>query len=148
MNNRALQQLIEHARRVRDDAAANSAGAHREAAQAQKTLEMLSAYMREHLDRAPASTHVSMLHVREHFTRKLDTAIDEQARARDDLQEAAEQRRIELIERQRRLIAFEALQGRREARLQQKRAVREQRATDESAMQAVVRRNRSLNDGH
>ena len=150
MNKHALAQLIEHARRVRDDAAADSAGAQREAAQAQQTLELLSRYMQDHLGRAPVrrNTDASMLNVREHFTRKLDAAIDEQSRTRDELQQAADQRRAELIERQRKLLAFEALQERRETRIQQKRAAREQRATDESAMQAAMRRNRSNTDGY
>ena len=67
-------------------------------------------------------------------------AIGEQTRQRDGLRDAAERDRAELIERQRRLLAFEAVQARREAlqRLMLRRA--DQRRTDEIAAQIARRR--------
>ncbi len=49
MKRKTLQQLIDHARLVRDDAAVRAAGAHREVDGAQRTLEMLSTYRDEQL---------------------------------------------------------------------------------------------------
>jgi flagellar export protein FliJ len=138
----ALQRLIEQARRVRDDAATRAASADREVDKAQRTLDMLSTYLREHLQRgrAPAATDAPLLRTREGFTRKLDVAIGEQTRQRDGLRDAAERDRAELIERQRRLLAFEAVQARREA-LQRRMLQRaDQRRTDEIAAQVVRRR--------
>ncbi len=141
MRRSPLQRLIEQARRVRDDAATRAASADRESAQAQKTLDMLSTYLHEHLRRGRApTTDASLLSVREGFTRKLDLAIGEQTRQRDGLREAAEHGRAELIARQRRLLAFEVVQARRETVQQRALQRADQRRTDEIAAQLVRRR--------
>lgn len=148
MKDRALYQLIEQARRVRDDAAQHAADASRDVGRAQHTLDTLSEYLREHFHRSRARDQVELplLGIRERFTRKLDLAIDEQTRQRDDLQETAAQRHEQLIARQRRLLAFEALLARREAAQQAKRARAEQRNTDEIAAQIRQRRTRKSPD--
>lgn len=141
MKRRTLQQLIEQARRVRDDAAVNVAGATRDAEQAQRTLDTLSTYLQEHLNGAARPrVDPAILRLRERFTRRLDIAIGEQTRARDTLQAAIEQRREELIGRQRRLLAFEALQARRDAALARRQERVEQRQTDEIAARSGLRR--------
>ncbi len=142
MKRSALQRLIEQARRVRDDAATRAASADREVDRAQHTLDALSSYLRDHLQRARASaaTDASLLRVREGFTRKLDLAIGEQTRQRDGLREAAERGRAELVARQRRLLAFEAVQARREAIRRHTLQRADQRRTDEIAAQFVRRR--------
>jgi len=142
MKRKTLQQLIDHARLVRDDAAVRAAGAHREVDGAQRTLEMLSTYRDEQLRSRGARSRVdpALLRLRERFTQKLDGAIDEQTRVRDALHDAAERRREELLGRQRRLLAFETLQARRDATNLQRRQRAEQRDTDEYAAQVARRR--------
>lgn len=142
MKRRTLQQLIEHARRVRDDAAVRAAGAHREVDGAQRTLDTLSTYRDEQLRNAATTTRVdpAVLRLRERFTQKLHGAIDEQTGVRDTLHQAAERRRDELIGRQRRLLAYEALQARRDATSTKRRERTEQRDTDEHAAQVARRR--------
>lgn len=141
MKRRTLEQLVEQARRERDDAATRVAGAHRDAEGAQRTLDVLSNYLGEHLRGAGARPYADarLLQVRERFTRKLDAAIGEQAGVRDALHEAMARRRGELVERQRRLLAFETLQARRNAVLVRRLARAEQRQTDEIAARAFRR---------
>lgn len=142
MKRRTLEQLIEQARRMRDDAATRATGAHRDAENAQRTLDVLSTYFGEHLRGAAARPYAdpALLQVRERFTRKLDAAIGEQTSVRDASHDAMARRRGELIDRQRRLLAFETLQARREAALQRRRERAEQRQTDEIAARAANRR--------
>ncbi|MGE0805337.1 MAG: flagellar export protein FliJ [Burkholderiaceae bacterium] len=145
MKQRTLQQLIEQARRVRDDAAVRMAGADRQAQQAQQTLDVLCSYLNQHL--TPASgdaphTDSPRLQVRERFTQRLNVAIDEQTRQRDSLHEVTEQRRSELIERQKRLLAFETLHARRESARLGREQRRDQKRTDEMAAQALQRKQR------
>lgn len=142
MKRSPLQRLIEHARRQRDDAAAHAASAQHDVAQAQHTLDTLSSYLHEHLGRVRtlALTDPPLLRIREGFTRKLGVAIDEQTRQRDGLRDSAEREHAELRERQRRLLAFETVQARRESirRVRLHRA--DQRHTDEIAAQLLQRR--------
>lgn len=142
MKRRTLQQLIEQARRRRDDTAMHAARAHREVDGAQRTLDTLANYRDEQLRDPGTRTGVDagMLRLRERFNQKLHGAIDEQTRVRDALHEAAERRRDELIGRQRRLLALETLQARRDAANTKRRARAEQRDTDEHAAQVARRR--------
>lgn len=147
MKRKALQQLIEQARRGRDDAAVRVAGAHREVDGAQRTLDTLAQYRREHLRNAGtrSSFDPAVLRLRDRFGQKLDGAIDEQTRLRDTLHETVDRRRDELVGRQRRLLAFETLQARREAASARLREHAEQRDTDERAAQLA--RLRRIGDG-
>ncbi len=147
MKRKALQQLIEHARRGRDDAALRVAGAHREADGAQRTLDTLTQYRSEQLRNAVARASVdpTVLRLRSRFTQKLDGAIDEQTHVRNALQDAVDHRRDELVGRQRRLLAFQTLQARRDAASSRRRERAEQRDTDEHAAQAF-RRQRNGDD--
>jgi len=141
---RALQMLGEQARRARDDAAGAAAGARRKAESAQQTLEMLQNYLGEHLRRGRATSAFdpALLRVRDRFTSKLDAAIGEQSLERERLEHAAEAQRGELIARQQRLLAFEALAARRAAARLAAQQRADQRKTDELAAQAA-RRNAS-----
>lgn len=141
MKRKALQQLIEHARRGRDDAALRVAGAHREADGAQRTLDTLTQYRSEQLRNADARASIdpAVLRLRDRFAQKLDGAIDEQTRVRNSLQDAVDLRREELVGRQRRLLAFETLQARSDAASTRRRERAEQRDTDERAAQASRR---------
>jgi flagellar FliJ protein len=143
MKRTPLEHLTERARQARDDAAGTAAGAHRAVDDARRTLELLTNYLDDHLQRgrSPAPTGIAQLRVREHFTRKLDQAIDAQERQRSELQKIAELKQHQLAERQRRLLAFETLAERREVIKRLARERREQRHTDEIA--ARVRRHRS-----
>lgn len=147
MKRKALQQLIEQARRGRDDAAVRVAGAHREADGAQRTLDTLAQYRSEQLHNAGARSTIdpAVLRLRDRFTQKLDGAIDEQTRVLDRLHDAIARRRDELVGRQRRLLAFETLQARRDAASTRRRERAEQRDTDERAAQ-VARRQRDGDD--
>ncbi len=143
MKRRTLDQLIDQALRVRDDAALRVAGAHREADAAQRTLETLSSYRDDQARNAAQRTETgpALLRVRERFARKLDAAIDEQRRVRNGLQDSVERRRAELVERQQRLLAFRTLQARRDADDARRRERIAQRETDEIAARAATRRN-------
>lgn len=143
MKRRALDTLIEQALRVRDDAALRVASAHRDADAAQRTLDTLSSYRDEQARSAAQRTETgpALLRVRERFARKLDGAIDEQSRVRDGLQDAVERRRVELVERQQRLLAFRTLQARRDADEARRRERFAQRETDEIAARSAARRN-------
>lgn len=144
MRRRTLQQLIEQARRVRDDAAVRVVAASREADQAQGTLDTLAAYRNEHLQgavRRPLFVP-TVLQLHERFTRKLDHAIGEQTRVRDATHDAIDRRRAELVDRQQRLLAFEALQARRDSAQAGRRRRSEQRHDDEIAAQSFRRRER------
>jgi flagellar export protein FliJ len=144
MKRSPLQRLIEHARRQRDDAAAQAASARHDVARAQQTLDMLSSYLHEHLGhlRTLAQTDSPLLRIREGFTRKLGVAIDEQTRQRDGLRDSAEREHAELLERQRRLLAFETVQTRRESLRRVRLHRADQRHTDEIAAQLLQRRQR------
>ncbi len=150
MNSRALQQLIEQAQRVRDDAAVSVAGARRAVSEAQQTLDLLSSYLHDNLQRSAATMVIepALLPIRAAFIRKLDTAVGEQTRQRDGLEQTAGRRHQELIDTQRRLLAFETLRARGESA----RAIAAQRAdqrhTDEMAAQTRRAHPRgSINDG-
>ncbi len=78
--------------------------------------------------------------MRESIKRNLDRALAPTTRGRDALHDAAERRREELLGRQRRLLAFETLQARRDATNLQRRQRAEQRDTDEYAAQVARRR--------
>lgn len=144
MKRRTLQQVIEQARRVRDDAAVRVAGASREADRAQNTLETLASYRDEHLQgplRRPQFVP-TVLRLHERFTRKLDQAIGEQTLVRDATHVAIDHRRAELVDRQQRLLAFETLQARRDSAHARRRKRAEQRHDDEIAAQTFRRRER------
>lgn len=141
MKRRSLDRLIEQARRVRDDAAIRAADASGEADRAGETLDLLASYRNESLSRVRTGARLEavMLGVRERFTRKLDTAIGEQTLQRDRLAAVAEKSRSELLERQRRLLAFETLKQRREEIRREKARRIEQREMDELAAQTRAR---------
>jgi flagellar export protein FliJ len=148
MKRSPLQRLIEQARRQRDDAAAQSATSRLEVVQAQQTLDALSSYLHDHLGRVREHAHTDapLLRIRERFTRNLDVAICEQTRQRDGLGDVAEREHAELIERQRRLLAFEAVQARRETIRRHRLHRADQRHTDEIAAQLLQRHRRNRTD--
>ncbi len=144
MKRNALLQLIELARRARDDAAQQVAGAHHEVTRARNTLDTLATY-REEQWRAAAQrsrTDPTLLRIRDVFGRKLDGAIAEQTIACDTLHEALDRQRLALNDRQRRLLAWETVRARRDAVDAERQRRAEQRATDDHAAQVMQRRNR------
>lgn len=148
MNSRTLRQLIEQAQRVRDDAAVNVAGARRAVGEAQHTLDLLSSHLHESLQRSANATSIApaMLPIRADFVRKLGTAIGEQTRQRDGLEQAAGRRHGELVDSQRRLLAFETLHARREKTRAKTVQRADQRHTDEMAAQ--IRRGHNRGSMH
>jgi flagellar FliJ protein len=146
MKKNALLHLIELARRARDDAAQRVAGAHHEVSRARNTLDTLATYRQEQWRAAAqrSRTDPALLRIRDVFGRKLDGAIAEQRATCDTLHEALERQRLALNDRQRRLLAWETMQARRDAADAERQRRTEQRATDEQAARMVQRRNRGV----
>ena len=104
---------------------------------------MLGQYRAELAARAPARRADSFDPVLVHqfgaFTRRLDAAIVEQERAATRLEQIAQHRQRELIERQRRLRSLEALVERRVAQQAAAEQRADQKRTDEFAARAHAR---------
>ncbi len=137
MKRRTLQQLIDLSRRQRDEAAAESAGAERDARAAGQTLESLTVYRRELERRGAAAAGTGMdprlLVCRRQFADRLEQAIDAQADRRQVLDDAARERHQQLVERQKRLLAYEQLLNRRDHEARRTTLRRDQQHTDEQA---------------
>lgn len=144
MTKNALLQLIELARRARDDAAQQVAGAHHEVTRARTTLDTLATYREEQWRAAAQRSHIdpALLRIRDVFGQKLDGAIADQSATCSTLHEALERQRLTLNDRQRQLLAWETVQARRDAADAERQRRAEQRITDEHAAQLVQRRNR------
>lgn len=142
MAKHTLQQLIELARRARDDAAQRVAGAHREVDRARETLDTLQAYRDEQWRSAAQRSQIdpALLRIRDGFGQKLNGAISDQNATCDTLHAALGQQRNALIEEQRRLLAWETVQARRNAAQAHRQRRADQRDTDEHAAQVMQRR--------
>lgn len=137
MKRHTLQQLIELSRRRRDDAAKDKASAEREVRIAAQTLESLTGYRGELERRGAALAGVGidprLLVCRRQFADRLEQAIDAQDDRRRALEDAARERHAALVERQKRLLAYEQLLGRRDAEARRIGDRRDQQRTDEQA---------------
>jgi flagellar protein FliJ len=139
-----LTLLIEQSRRHRDEAAGVNAQATRQSRQAQDTLTMLQGYRRDYDQKAPKARLTpidpALLPRHEHFVARLDLALGEQQDQTNRLEYQALQRRAELVDREKRLRAFELLQARQQAARLRRAEKRDQSATDEMAMQLALRK--------
>ena len=137
-----LRLLIETAGRERDDAARLSARAQLDTRTADATRRTLHDYRTDLAARAPVRRAEAfdprLLGPFAAFARRLDTALDEQARTVARCERIEQVRQQELVERQKRLRSLEALVERRLARQAQAEARAEQKRTDEFAARAYA----------
>jgi flagellar FliJ protein len=139
-----LRLLIERAAGLRDEAARVAASSRRDADGADRTLRTLKDYREESLGRGPirGGRPMGVEHLRAavRFDSRLVEAITQQHLQWVDRTRDAATRVAELAERQRRLKALETLALRRETAARARDAKREQRGTDEHALQLARRR--------
>ncbi len=137
----ALPLLIERAREARDQLSAAGPAATLAVQQAQATLQQLTAFRADYLQRSPTATvggfSADRLHDWQRFMTRLDEAL---ALQQEDIER---RRRLEalrlqqLSEGQRRLMAFEALAARQAAERDRRQARQAQRDSDEFAARAI-----------
>ena len=105
---------------------------------------MLQGYRRDYDQKAPKARLVpfdpALLPRHEHFVARLDAALGEQHDQTTRLENQAQQRRVELVDKEKRLRAFELLQARQDAARLRRAEKRDQSATDELAMQLALRK--------
>jgi flagellar FliJ protein len=139
-----LKLLLQRAAERRDDAARRAATARRERDGADRTLRSLKDYRDESLGRGPARGGAAMgieqLRAAGRFDGRLLEAITQQHLQWVERSREAGTRDAELLERQRRLKALQTLAERRERAALALAARREQRGTDEHALQLSRRR--------
>lgn len=135
-----LKLVIEHYRRLRDDAVAVQARVQMELAAAQRTLHTLVQHRQDQHQRArdtqhsPVSTTQLLLQTR--FSGKLEEAITLQTQRIADFQHRIESCRIQVLADQQRFKAIESIEDQRATRAQHKAARADQSATDERAANA------------
>lgn len=138
-----LPLLIERAAALRDRQAAATQQARLAAEQADATLDRLEGFRVDVLARSAAGTLArttsDSLAGYQQFVTKLDDAIGMQAHEADTRHLRANEQQAQLIEAQRRLLAFETLQRRRAAEKNAREQRKLQREADEFAARAARR---------
>ncbi|MFT3802854.1 MAG: flagellar FliJ family protein [Burkholderiaceae bacterium] len=144
---RVLDTLIELSGRHRDEAAGHAADARRASDQVQAMKRQLQQYRAEYDARSPvrAGQQTGPQQIERHlrFVARLDYAIGDQERRHEQARRVQAQREAELIERQKRLKAFETLKLRRDQADARRQERHEQRLTDEQATRIHQRRTRT-----
>jgi flagellar FliJ protein len=144
MDARVLRLLIEQAATRRDDAAVLTAAARRDRDAAAATLNTLTGYREESLERGPVRVGqpvgVDQLRAAQHFDARLVDAIRQQHGQHSAKQADTTARERLLIGAQQRLKALETLELRRAAAHGRLEARREQRVLDDYATQLAARR--------
>lgn len=139
----ALPLLIERARTARDQQSARLAQARQEQDRAQATLQRLQDFRRECLARNPVHrgrTDADSLEDHLRFLGTLDQAMAQQQQQLALRERHCADQQAQLQQLQQRLLAFETL-ARRQADAKARQAARqEQRATDDFAALAALRR--------
>lgn len=141
---KVLPLLTEGALTARDRQAAATRDAAAAVRQAEVTLERLTGFRAELLARAPgarASADTQSLVDHQRFVARLDEAIAMQLQERGRRLERANTAQQQLIDRQKRLMAFETLSTRRARVRAVKETRRDQRDSDEHAARASRRLN-------
>ncbi len=143
MKPQPLKLVIEHYRRLRDDAVAVQARVQLELTSATRTLQTLRDYRDEQLERARNCTRTALstthLLLQTRFSGKLDEAITLQNQRLIQIQERVAACRSQVLAHQQRLKAIETIEDQRAARLAAGAARSEQLATDERAANAHSR---------
>lgn len=144
MTSTTLDILTGKARRERDTAGRNLAGAQRACQQLQAQLQQLQGYRREYATRLDGllQTGTDMLTVQEYqrFLGSIDTALE---RARQELerqQQELQRCQDHWQQKQQRLASFDTLASRREQQAARAESKRERRLHDEIAQTAFRRR--------
>jgi flagellar export protein FliJ len=143
MKPQPLKLVIEHYRRLRDDAVAVQARVRLEMSGAERTLQTLQEYRDEQLERARDCTRTALstthLLLQTRFSGKLDEAIALQNQRLIQIQERVAACRSQVLALQQRLKAIETIEDQRATRLAAGAARSEQLATDERAANAHSR---------
>ena len=140
----ALLQLLDHERRIRDEALQALSRAEGLAGQADTQAEALNVYRSEYVERWSARFRdpgsVALLQCYQGFMQRLDQAIVQQRGAVAQAQIGVDRARGALRDNQRRVASVEKLIERRRQQEQRQLARREQARTDETAQRAHARR--------
>lgn len=140
----ALQTLLEHAERQRDEALSALLQAEDHLRRQQLQEDQLLAYRQDYRQRHPAlggrSTSIELLRSHEGFMQRLDQALDQQRGQVQHSQNRGAQLRAALVAQETRVAAVRKLLERRGAQAQQQAARLDQRRSDETAMQQHRRR--------
>lgn len=143
----ALELAVENYQRLRDEAAAALALSQKELASLRNTMSTLEGYRNTLQERRRRSgdgaRSIASLQMDTHFASRIDSAIKQQERYIEHASERTEQKRLALLNCQKRLKAVEVILKQRAAALAQQAQRQERQATDE---QASIRhlRNRSV----
>jgi flagellar FliJ protein len=148
----ALLQLLDHERRVRDQALLGLRDAEGSAGQADAQAVQLDAYRSEYVERWTARFRepgsVALMQCYQGFMARLEQAIAQQHAAVQLARARLEQARQRLSDNERRVASVEKLIERREQQEQHRAARREQSQSDEIALRAHARRQASAaNEG-
>ncbi len=145
-----LRLVIEHYRRLRDDAVAAQARVQQELNAARLTLSTLAGYRDEQLQRARESQRnpLSNVHLllQTRFSGKLEEAIALQTQRVDDIRQRIEACRVQVLHHQQRLKAIEFIDAQRLSRARTKAARAEQFASDERAADTHAQDARHIGD--
>lgn len=135
----ALQSILEHAERQRDDSLALVQQAEETCRRAQLQWQQLHGYRADTEARAPGRggrvSAIELLHCHRAFTQRLDQALAQQAATLQAADAQLLQQRQLLLQRETRVAAVRKLVQRRQADQQRGQARLEQNRSDEAATQ-------------
>ncbi len=141
MKPNTLVKLIERAENERDDEMAYANNARRQAEEAHNTLVRLQTFRQDFLGRAPgplsSPVSVSTLQGRQHFTLAIGQAIGAQQQACDERDRQSQRAHVQLMERQKRLLALQSLYRRQTTAQQALQVRRDQKESDAWAARAA-----------
>ncbi len=135
----ALQSLLEHAERERDDSLAATRRAESTSQQLRQQLEQLQAYRADYVSRSPGhggrAAPIELLHCHQAFMQRLDQALAQQAGLLQSADVQLMHQRQLLLARETRVAAVRKLVERRAHDHQRVHARREQNRSDEATAQ-------------
>jgi flagellar FliJ protein len=147
----ALQQLLDHERRTRDDAMLGLREAESASGRADTQADQLEAYRGEYVERWSARFRepgsVALIQCYQGFMQRLDQAIVQQQVQVLAARKRLEQARITLRDYERRVASVEKLIERRRQQMQRRDARRDQSLTDETALRMHAQRAARSRDG-
>lgn len=146
----ALAQLLDHERRIRDDALLGLRDAEGAGQRADAQAAQLDAYRSEYVQRWSARFRepgsVALMQCYQGFMERLDQAIAHQQAAVQVARMRLEQARETVREHERRVASIEKLIERRQQQLQRQAQRREQSMTDETALRMHAQRRAGARD--
>ncbi len=136
---RALQTLLEHAERERDEALACLMQTEESSRRLRQQLEQLQAYRADYEARSPGSggqaAPIELLRCHQGFVLRLDQALAQQSGQLQTAEHQLQLQRQRLLERETRVAAVRKLVERRLHEQQRSLARQEQKRSDEAAAQ-------------